>query len=94
MWRVRRINLPPNADFITALQATPFVVVVVLDLLDFSLDFLSLPIGWALLSRLGLQPLRGATILEELIPGTQLLPTMTVAWVLARLLGRRHILQR
>lgn len=91
VWRIRRIRLPQNADFITALQHTPLVVVVVLDLLDFGLDFLSVPIGWALLSRLGLQPLRGATILEELIPGTQLVPTMTIAWALARLVGRRRI---
>ncbi|MFQ5343883.1 MAG: hypothetical protein ACE5F6_20255 [Anaerolineae bacterium] len=90
LWRVRSIDLPPDADFLTALQATPFAVVLVLDLLDFSLDFLSIPIAWALLGRLGLTPLRGATVLEELIPGTQLLPTMTAAWLLARFLGRRN----
>jgi hypothetical protein len=44
-WRVRKIHLPADADFLTALQATPFLVVVVLDLLDFSLDFLSKTIG-------------------------------------------------
>ncbi|MCP4608491.1 MAG: hypothetical protein GY845_07240 [Planctomycetes bacterium] len=85
IWRVRRINLPPNADFFTALRATPFIVVVVLDLLDLSLDFLSAPVAWGLLSYLGLKPLRGVTVVEGLLPGTQLLPTMTVAWILARL---------
>jgi hypothetical protein len=81
---IRRIKLPPNADFFTTLRATPLVVVLVLDLLDFSLDFLSAPISWTLLSRLGLQSLREVTVIESLIPGTQLLPTMTLAWLLAR----------
>lgn len=88
LWRVRRVRLPPNADFVTALRNTPFVVVLLLDALDLSLDFLAVPIAWALLSRLGLAPLRGVTIIEELIPGTQLLPTMTIAWVLVRLRRR------
>lgn len=87
--RVRRIHLPPDAGFFTALRATPFVVVLLLDLLDFTLDFLSAPIAWVLLGRLGLTPLRGVTMLEELIPGTQLLPTMTLAWIAARLLRGR-----
>jgi hypothetical protein len=90
IWRVRRINLPPDADFVTALRATPFVVVLVLDLLDFGLDFLSVPVAWVLLGRLGLAPLRGVTVLEELVPGTQFLPMMTAAWVIARLVGRRR----
>lgn len=88
IWRVRRINLPANADWVTAMRATPLVVVVVLDLLDFSLDFLSAPIAWGLLSYLGLKPLRAVTVIESLIPGTQLLPTMTAAWVVARFIRR------
>jgi hypothetical protein len=91
IWRVRRIHLPPDADLLTALRLTPFVVVVLLDLLDFSLDFLSAPIAWILLGRLGLTPLRGVTVLEELVPGTQLIPTMTAAWVIARLMGPRRM---
>lgn len=89
IWRVRRVYLPANADLLTALRATPFVVVLLLDLLDFSLDFLSAPIAWVLLGRLGLAPLRGVAVLEELVPGTQLIPTMTAAWVAARLLRRK-----
>jgi hypothetical protein len=89
IWRVRRVNLPPDADFLTALRATPFVVVILLDLLDFSLDFLSAPIAWVLLGRLGLTPLRGVTVLEELVPGTQIIPTMTAAWIIARLFGQK-----
>ncbi len=84
VWRVRRIQLPPDADFLTALRLTPLAVVVLLDLLDFSLDFLSAPFSWTLLGYLGLKPLRGVSVVEALIPGTQFLPTMTVAWLLAR----------
>ena len=89
LWQVRRIKLPPNADFLTTLRATPLVVVLMLDLLDLSLDFLSAPIAWVVLSRLGLQGLRGVTVVESLIPGTQLIPTMTLAWIIARLAGPR-----
>jgi hypothetical protein len=89
LWQVRQIKLPPNADFLTTLRATPLVVVVMLDLLDLSLDFLSAPIAWVVLSRLGLQGLRGVTVVESLIPGTQLIPTMTLAWIIARLAGPR-----
>jgi hypothetical protein len=91
IWRVRKIRLPEGADFMTALRATPFIVVLVLDLLDFSLDFLSAPISWLLLRRLGLGPLQGVTLFEGLIPGTQFLPTMTVAWLLARIFTPRRI---
>ncbi|MBP7961525.1 MAG: hypothetical protein KA003_06105 [Caldilineaceae bacterium] len=91
IWRVRRIKLPVNADFFTALRHTPFVVVLLLDLLDLGLDFLSAPIAWVLLTRLGLAPLRGVTIIEELIPGTQIIPTMTLAWVAVRFLGPRAL---
>ena len=85
IWRVRRIQLPEDAGFFTALRATPLVVVILLDLLDMSLDFLSAPIAWTLLSYLGLSPLIGVTVVESLIPGTQLLPTMSILWIVARL---------
>lgn len=87
--QVRRIHLPPDADFFTALRLTPFSVVVLLDLLDFGLDIFSAPVSWILLGRLGLAPLRGVTVVEELIPGTQLIPTMTLAWLFARFTGAR-----
>jgi len=88
LWRVRRIQLPEGTGFLTALHATPLIVVILLDLLDMSLDFLSAPISWTLLGHLGLSPLRGVTMVESLIPGTQLLPTMTVSWIFARLFVR------
>lgn len=83
-WKVRRITLPPYADFFAALRATPLSVVVLLDLLDLSLDFFSAPISWVILGRLGLERLRTVTMIEALIPGTELLPTMTIAWIIAR----------
>lgn len=81
---IRHINLPPNADLFTALRATPFPVVLLLDLLDLSLDFLSAPFAWVILDRLGLKPLRAISVVESMIPGTQFLPTMTAVWILAR----------
>jgi len=90
IWRVRKIQLPPGADFFTALRATPLVVVLLLDLLDFSLDFLSAPLAWVLLTRLGLGPLRGVTLVESLLPGTQVIPTMTLAWIAVRLFKPRQ----
>ncbi|MCJ7824845.1 MAG: hypothetical protein MUP44_08090 [Anaerolineales bacterium] len=85
LWRVRRIQLPEGTGFLAALRATPLLVVILLDLLDMSLDFLSAPISWTLLGYLGLSPLRGVTMVESLIPGTQLLPTMTASWIFSRL---------
>jgi len=84
--RLKRIRIPPGADFLTTLRHVPLTLVLFLDLLDFGLDFFSVPIAWTVLGRLGLQSLRGVTIVEELIPGTQFLPTMTAAWFVARLL--------
>ena len=83
--RVKRIQLPANADAMTALRATPLSIIILLDLLDLSLDFLSAPFSWVLLGYLGLQPLRAVTTVEAFIPGTQFLPTMTAAWIIARL---------
>jgi hypothetical protein len=87
-WRIRHIQLPPNADFFEALRLTPLSVVILLDLLDMSLDFFSAPISWVILNRLGLLPLRAVTMVQSFIPGTQILPTMTVAWILSRVM--RH----
>ncbi len=86
--RLRHLNLPAYADFFTTLRAVPFSLVLFLDLLDFGLDFLSVPVAWVALGKLGLQGLRGVTLVEEIIPGTQLLPTMTAAWLLVRIYDR------
>jgi hypothetical protein len=90
--RVRQLRLPEGVDFLSALRLTPLSVVILLDLLDFSLDIFGAPVAWSLLSYLGLRPLRGVTVVESLIPGTQLLPTMTIAWLVARWMGRSEAL--
>ena len=87
IWRVRGIQLPEDADFLTALRSTPLSVVILLDLFDFSLDIFSVPFTWILLGYLGLKPLRGVTVVEAAIPGTQLLPTLTIAWIAARVIN-------
>lgn len=84
IWRVRRIQLPADADFFTALRFTPLTVVIMLDLLDLGLDFFSVPFAWVILGKLGLEPLRAVSVVESIIPGTQALPTMTIAWIVAR----------
>jgi hypothetical protein len=87
LWRVKRIQVPPGADFLTTLRYTPLSVVILLDLLDLAFDFLAAPFAWVLLGYLNLQALRAVTVIEALIPGTQFLPTMTAAWLLARFAG-------
>lgn len=86
IWRVRRVHLPPGASFVIALRATPLSVVLLLDALDWSLDIFSAPFTWILLSRLGLAPLRGVAIVKDLIPFTNFVPAMTIAWVVVRML--------
>ena len=86
VWRqVKRIHIPPDATFGETLQLTPFLVVIMIDLLDFALDFLAAPFSWIILDRLGLKALRRVSVVETLIPFTQAIPTMTLAWLWVRL---------
>ena len=82
--KLRRIRLPADADFFTAVRAVPFSLVVGLDLLDLALDVFSAPIMWMILNRTGLQALRNTAAFEALIPITGPIPTMTIAWLAAR----------
>ena len=83
--KLRKIRLPPDADFFTAVRAVPLSLVVGLDLLDLGLDVFSTPIIWFLLNRTGLQALRNVASFEALIPITGPIPTLTLAWIAARL---------
>lgn len=83
--RIRRLPIPPEADFFTTLRAVPLSLVIGLDLLDAGLDIFAAPITWTLLSRLRLQALRNVAALEALVPLTQPVPVLTLAWLLARL---------
>jgi hypothetical protein len=87
-----RLRVPPNADFFTTVRAVPLSLVVGLDLLDLALDVLSAPIIWIILSRFGLQALRNVATVEALIPISGPVPTLTLAWLAARIfnLGQPH----
>ena len=87
--RLRRMDIPPNAGFSETLLYTPLLLVVFIDLLDFALDVLAAPFTWMILDRLGLKALRGFAAFEALLPFTQLVPTMTIAWFAARMFGSR-----
>jgi hypothetical protein len=86
VWRnVKRLNIPQDATFGETLKLTPISVVLMIDLLDFGLDFLAAPVAWIILDRLGLKALRGVSVEEAFIPLTQAIPTMTLAWIWVRL---------
>lgn len=87
--QIAEIELPENADFFETLQAVPITVPIALDLLDGAFDIFAAPIAWVILELLGLQALQLVTAFEGLIPGTQLIPTMTAAWVIARLMRKK-----
>lgn len=82
--KLRRIRLPENADFFTAARAVPLSLMVGLDLLDLGLDIFATPIIWFILNRSGLQALRNVATFEALIPFSGPIPTMTLAWIAAR----------
>lgn len=88
--KLYKIDIPPNATFAETLHYTPLLVVIGIDLLDLVLDVLAAPLSWAILDRLGLKALRGVAAVEALIPGTQLVPTLTLCWFGVRLLGIRN----
>ena len=68
-------------------------MVLFLDVLDLALDFLSAPIAWVVLDRLGLKGLRGIATFESLIPFTQAIPTMTLAWIAVRVMGKDRFVE-
>ncbi len=85
---IRRLRIPPDADFFTTMRYVPITLVVLLDLLDFGLDIFSAPISWIILDRMGLYGLRNKAAIEALIPFTQPIPTFTLSWIVARLIDR------
>lgn len=87
--QIKQMEIPEGADFFTTLQYVPITVPIALDLLDLAFDFFSAPITWIILEMLGLQALQMITIFEGILPGTQIIPTMTAAWVIARVMGNK-----
>ncbi len=92
-FKIRKINIPAGTDFFDALRATPLSVVILLDVLDLSLDIFSAPVTWVVLNKLGLQPLRTVSVVKDLIPipGLEALPAMTIAWGVSRVWKNAHI---
>jgi hypothetical protein len=84
---MKRIDVPAGSGFSETLLHTPFLVVLFVDLLDLGLDILAAPFTWVILDRLGLRALRGVFAFEALLPFTQGIPTMTLAWAAVRLFG-------
>ena len=82
--QIAEIEVPEDADFFETLQHVPITVPLALDLLDLAFDIFSAPISWVILELLGLQALQLITVFEGLIPGTQVIPTLTIAWLIAR----------
>ncbi len=88
--QIANLNVPEDADFFETLQCVPITVPLALDLLDMAFDVFSAPVSWVVLELLGLRALQLVTVFEGLIPGTQIIPTMTIAWVVARLMRRKQ----
>ena len=84
--RLSRLRIPSGAGLWTTLRGVPFGLVVMLDLLDLSLDLLSAPLVWWLLGRLRLQGLREVATVQALVPFSGPIPVMTLAWLAARVL--------
>jgi hypothetical protein len=83
--QVREIRIPHGADFFETMHYVPFMLVLLLDLLDFGLDIFSAPICWIILDRMGMSSLRNMSTLQSIVPLTGPVPVMTVSWLLARL---------
>lgn len=82
--QVRKVHVPPDADFTETLLLVPFTIVLAIDLLDLALDILAAPFVWLILDRLGLKALRNIAAVEALLPFTQPIPTLTVCWIAVR----------
>ena len=83
--RLRQLNIPEGSSFRETLQRVPFSLVLVLDLLDFGLDIFAAPILWLWLGRYNLRSLRQVSLVEAVIPGTQIIPMLTASWLAIRL---------
>ncbi len=88
--QIAHLEVPEGADFFETLQHIPITVPIALDLLDLAFDIFAAPISWFVLELLGLQSLQGVTVIEGLLPGTGFLPTMTIAWFIARTMRQRQ----
>ena len=90
---IRKVTIPPDADFFETMRLIPITIPIAMDVLDLVFDtiipgvggIIGAPISWMILESLGLKSLRLFTAAESLIPGTQLIPTLTGGWIIARM---------
>ncbi len=88
--QISEIDIPEDADFFETMQHLPITVPLALDLLDMAFDIFAAPIAWLVLELLGLQALQLITVIEGAIPGTQLVPTLTIAWAISKMMKKRQ----
>jgi hypothetical protein len=82
--QIRSIEIPEDADFFETLRLLPITVPLALDLLDLAFDVFAAPIAWVILELMGLKALQLITVFEGLLPGTQVIPTLTIGWIIAK----------
>ena len=88
---IRRATVDRDPETLAAVQALPLPLALGIDAIDLGLDFLGAPVAWLAVTEAArrleapeLKRLRGLTLLESLIPGTQLIPVMTITWIYAQ----------
>lgn len=77
---VRRVTVRLDDDGLLALRSVSVALPLVVDAVDLGLDLFGAPLAWLIADRSALKPLRGTSLLESLVPGTQILPLMTLGW--------------
>lgn len=77
---VRRITVRLSDTDLLALRSVSVLIPLSIDAVDFGLDFVGAPLAWFIANQTALKPLRGASFFEGLVPGTQLIPSMTLGW--------------
>jgi hypothetical protein len=91
---LRRATIDRDPETLAAVRALPLGLALGLDALDLGLDFFGAPIAWLAVTEAAkrldlpeLKRLRSLTVIESLIPGTQLIPVMTITWLYAQNVG-------
>ena len=84
---LRRLTVDRAPESVEALRQMPLALALGVDAIDLGLDFFGAPIVYALLSRGDLRALRRLTLFESLLPGTQLIPSLTISWLYAHHAG-------
>lgn len=87
--RLKLLRIATDTGLGETLRTVPFTLMLALDLLDMGLNFFSAPFVWILFNRMGWNKLRNLATAAAAIPGTQLVPVLTIAWIVARIAGRR-----